>query len=56
MRRKSLAGALGRRVNFGDGDNITWNQFISTGVTINAGMSSRIAAKGSDPTKFGRLT
>ena len=42
--------------NTNDGDSAAWNQYGGTGVTLNADLQSRMATKGSDPTKLGRWT
>ena len=39
--------------NTNDGDSTKWNQYGGTGVTLTADMKSRMASKGSDPTKLG---
>ena len=42
--------------NTNDGDSTAWNQYGGTSVTLTADMRSRMASKGSDPSKLGRWT
>ena len=42
--------------NTNDGDNVSWDQYSSTGVTVNSNMKSQMASKGANPSKLGRWT
>lgn len=42
--------------NTHDGDNVTWNQYGSTGVTLTTNMRPRMDPKSVDPNKLGRQT
>ena len=42
--------------NTNNGDSAAWNQYGGTGVTLTTDMRSRMASKGSDPSKLGQWT
>ena len=42
--------------NTDDGNSTLWNQYGDTGVTLTADMKSRMASKGTNPSKLGRWT